>query len=56
MAAVWLHDVCGWVNSMVGWSKVLVLRRADEAMRRRAFEAIERNVKLLMESLSRPPG
>jgi hypothetical protein len=55
IAAVWLHDVCGWVNSMVGWSKVLVLRRANEATRLRAVEAIERNAKLLMESLSRPP-
>jgi hypothetical protein len=55
MAAVWFHDVCGWVNSMVGWGKVLVLGRANEAMRCRALEAIERNAKLLIESLSCPP-
>jgi hypothetical protein len=55
IAAVWLHDVCGWVNSMLGWSKVMVVGRANEATRLRAVEAIERNAKLLKESLSRPP-
>jgi hypothetical protein len=50
IVAVWLHDVRGWVNSMVGWSKVLVLRGANEATRCRALEAIERNAKLLIES------
>jgi hypothetical protein len=40
---------------MVGWSKVLVLRGANEATRCRALEAIERNAKLLAESLSCPP-
>jgi hypothetical protein len=40
---------------MVGWSKVLLLSRANEATRQRALEAIERNAKLLKEALSRPP-
>jgi hypothetical protein len=51
----WLHEVSGLVNGIVGWSWVLGRRDPDEATRVRAVEAIERNAKLLMEFLSRPP-
>jgi predicted TIM-barrel fold metal-dependent hydrolase len=54
----WQHELRGLVSTIATWARILgaVVTAGDEGRRRRAVEAIERNVTRLTEALANPPG
>lgn len=53
--AAWLHDLWSPVTAIVGWARMLEAA-GDPARQVRAVEAVDRNTRLLIERLGRPPG